>query len=63
MKVEFFKTHCIVKELLDHCKPVASRVKVEGLYKLDVTSKSHQALTSTTMSIESLWHQRYGHIN
>jgi hypothetical protein len=22
LKVEFFKTHCIVKDLLDHCKPM-----------------------------------------
>jgi len=63
LKVEFFKTHCRVKYFLDHCKHVASGIRVGGLYKLDVTSKIHQALTSTTMSIESLWHQRYGHIN
>jgi hypothetical protein len=36
---------------------------VGGLYKLDVTSKAHHALTSATMPIEILWHQRYGHIN
>jgi hypothetical protein len=33
------------------------------LYKLDVTSKNHQALTYETMSTETLCHQRYGHIN
>jgi len=62
LKVEFFKSHCIVKDLLDHCKPVASGIRVGGLYKLDVV-KNHHALTSTTMSTEILWHQRYGHIN
>jgi hypothetical protein len=33
------------------------------LYKLDVTRGTHQALTSTTMSTEELWHRRYGHLN
>jgi hypothetical protein len=63
LKVEFFKTHCIVKDLQDHYKIVASGVRVGGLYKLDVTNKNHQALTYATMPIENLWHQRYGHIN
>jgi hypothetical protein len=52
-----------VKDLKDHYKIVALRVTVGGLYKLDVTSKNHQALTSATMPTETLWHQRYGHIN
>jgi hypothetical protein len=43
LKIEFFKTHCIVKDLQDHYKNVASGVRVGGLYKLDVTSKDHQA--------------------
>jgi hypothetical protein len=33
------------------------------MYKIDVTSQNHQALTSATMPTETLWHQRYGHIN
>jgi hypothetical protein len=33
------------------------------LYKLDVTSKNHQELTSTTIPTETLWHQRYVQIN
>jgi hypothetical protein len=36
---------------------------VGGLYKLDVTSKEHHALTSATMPTEIPWHQSYGHIN
>jgi hypothetical protein len=63
LKVEFFNNYCIVKDLLDHLKTVATRVRARGLYKLDVTSKAHQALTSATMPTEILWHQRYGHIN
>jgi hypothetical protein len=63
LKVEFFKNYCIVKDLLDQFKMVATRVRAGGLYKLYVTSKAHHALTSATMAIEILWHQRYGHIN
>jgi hypothetical protein len=63
LKVEFFKNYCIVKDLLDQYRTVAMGVRAGGLYKLDVTSKEHHALTSATMPTESLWHQRYGHIN
>jgi hypothetical protein len=49
LKVEFFKNYCIVKDLLDQFKIVATGVKSGGLYKLDVTSKAHHALTSATM--------------
>jgi len=63
LKVKFFKTHYIVKDLMDHSKLIASRVRFGGLYKLDVMRKSHQALTSTDMSIEIISHKSYGHIN
>ena len=63
LKVEFFKTHCIVKDLQDHYKTVALGVRIGGLYKLDVMRKNHQDLTSATMPTKNLWHQRYGHIN
>jgi hypothetical protein len=63
LKVEFFKNYCIVKDLLNQFKTVATRVKAGGLYKLDVTNKVHHALISATTPIEILWHQRYGHIN
>jgi hypothetical protein len=63
LKVEFFKNYCIVKDLLDHFQIVAMRVREGGLYKLDVTSKAHHALTSATMPTKTLWHKRYGHIN
>jgi hypothetical protein len=49
LKVEFFKNYCIVKDLLDHFQTVATEVRAGGLYKLDVTSKAHHALTSATM--------------
>ena len=63
LKVEFFKNYCIVKDLLDQYKTLAKGVRVGGQYKLDVTSKEHYALTSPIMPTESLWNQRYGHIN
>ena len=63
LKVKFFKNYCIVKDLLDQYRTVAMGVRAGGLYKIDVTSKENHALASTTMPIESLWHQRYGHIN
>jgi hypothetical protein len=49
LKVEFFKNYCIVKDLFDQYKTVATRVKARGLYKLDVTNKEHHTLTSATM--------------
>jgi hypothetical protein len=61
--VEFFKTHCIVKDLQDHDRNVSSRVRDGGLYKLDVTRKDHQVLTFATMLTETLWRKRYSHIN
>jgi hypothetical protein len=36
---------------------------IEGMNKLDVTRRDHQVLGSTTMSMEELWNQRYGHLN
>ena len=63
LKVEFFKTYCTVKDLLHHYRTIAKGVRAGGLYKLDVTSKAHHALTTTTMPTKNLWHQRYGHIN
>jgi hypothetical protein len=49
LKVEFFKTYCIVKDFLDHYRIVATGVRVGGLYKIDVTNKNHQALIFATM--------------
>jgi hypothetical protein len=34
----------------DHYKIIATGIRVGGLYKLDVKSKNHQALASTTMT-------------
>ena len=39
LKVEFFKNYCIVKDLLEQYITIATRVRVGGLYKLDVTNK------------------------
>jgi hypothetical protein len=63
LKVEFYKSYCVIKDLLDCMKPIASGIHVGGLYKLNVKSAPHQALTSSAMTTVDLWHQRFGHIN
>ena len=63
LNLEFVKSHYFVKDIHDHHKVIGVGVGVGGLYKLNVTRKGHQALAYTTMSIEVLWHQRYGHLN
>lgn len=63
IKIGFFKSYCVIKDLLDRMKPIASGVRVGGLYKLNVGSVPHQALTSSTMTAENMWHQRFSHIN
>jgi hypothetical protein len=62
-KVEFLKSHSVVKDMQDHYKIIEKRIIFEGLYKLDVNKKSHQTLASTTTTTKFLWHQRYDHLN
>ena len=63
MKVEFGKYQCHIKDIRNHFKIVATGSRCGGLYKLDVSKDGHQALASTVITTEELWHQRYGHIN
>ena len=63
MEVEFVKSRFLMKDMQDHYKVIATGGRVGGLYNLDVMMNSHQALTSTTMSIEVLWNIRYGHLD
>ena len=63
LKVEFGKYQCHIKDIRNHYKTVATGSRCGGLYKLDVCKDSHQALASTIITTEELWHQRYGHIN
>ena len=58
LKVEFGKYKCLVKNIQDHYRVVATGYKIGGL-----TKSTHQALTSSVMSHVKLWHQRYGHLN
>ena len=44
-------------------KPIATGIRIGGLYKLDVKSTPQQALMASNKSAENLWHQRLGHIN
>ena len=63
LNVEFMQSKCFVKDIHNHYKVIATGTRIGGLYKLDVTRGTHQALTSTTMSTVELWHRRYGHLN
>ena len=63
LNVEFMQSHCLVKDIQNHHKFIAIGTRIGGLYKLDVTKSNHQALASTTMTTEELWHRRYGHLN
>ena len=63
LKVEFLKSQCLVKDIQDLYRIVSIGTIIGGLYKMDVTKNNHQALASTTMSIEELWNQRYGNLN
>lgn len=63
LKVEFVKSQCVVKDIQDQYKVIATRTRFGCLYKLDVTRKSHQVLASIKISTVDLWHQRYGHLN
>jgi transposase InsO family protein len=63
LKVEFGKYQCLIKDIRNHYKTVATGSRCGGLYKLDVCADSHLALASTITTTEQLWHQRYGHIN
>ena len=57
------QSRCLVKDIQNHYKVIATGTRIRGLYKLDVTKSNHQALTSTTMATEELWHRRYGNLN
>lgn len=50
LKVEFFKSYCIIKDLLDQMKPIATGIRIGGLYKLDVKSTPQQALMTSNKS-------------
>ena len=49
LKVEFFKSHCIIKDLLDEMKPIATGIRIGGLYKLDVRSMPPVSYTHLTL--------------
>lgn len=63
LKVEFFKSHCYIKYLLDGMKNIALGIGTQGLYKLNVRTSPHRDLISSSWTTEELWHQRIGHIN
>lgn len=63
LKVEFFKSNCYIKDLLDGMKTIATEIRTGGLYKFDVRPTPVRALTTVSLTTEELWHQRFFHIN
>lgn len=63
LTVEFMQSNCYVKDSHNHYKVIATGTRLGGLYKLVVTKNKHQALTSSVMSTEELWHRRYVHLS
>ena len=63
LNVEFMQSHYLVKDIQNHHNFIAIGTRIGGLYKLDVTKSNHQALESTTITTEELWHCKYGHLN
>eukprot|EP00253_Pinus_taeda_P009124 PITA_09124 len=61
MHVEFFKTHCVIKDCRNEI--VATGMRVGSLYRLDAKSISKQAMVAGESTTEQLWHQRFGHLN
>ena len=61
LQVKFFRSYCVIKE--NKKEPVSSRVSVGSLYRLNVKRMPRQALASTGLTSENLWHQRFGHLN
>lgn len=45
LQVEFFRSYCVIKD--NKKEPVASEVRVGGMYRLNVKSMAHQDLAST----------------
>ena len=56
LKVEFLKSNCYIKDLLDGMKTISTGIWTGGLYKLDVRPAPVRALTAASLTIEELWH-------
>jgi hypothetical protein len=63
LNVEFFKSNCYIKDLLDGTKTIAIGFQTGGLYKLNVRPAPVRALTIVSLNTKDIWHQRFGHIN
>eukprot|EP00253_Pinus_taeda_P018459 PITA_18459 len=61
MHVEFFKTHCVIKDCRNEI--VATGMRVGSLYRLDAKRISKKAMVAGESTAEQLWHQRFGHLN
>ena len=54
MQVEFFKTHCVIKDCREEI--VVTGVHVGSLYRLDVKSISKRAMVAGGSIAEQRWH-------
>ena len=63
LKLEFFKSNCYIKYLLDGMNTISSGIQIAGMYKLDMRTTLDRALTTSSFTTEELWHQRLDHIN
>jgi transposase InsO family protein len=61
-KVDFYLDKCLIKNINDGFKIVATGVESDGIYKF-LASVDKKAYIATNSSISELWHQKYGHLN
>ena len=63
MKVKFVNIDCLVRDMFHNNKMIAEGIEMGGLYKLETTIVNHEVMTSTSVSMEDIWHLRYGNLN
>eukprot|EP00253_Pinus_taeda_P003869 PITA_03869 len=61
MQVEFFKTHCVIKDCRNEI--VATGMRVGSLYRMDAKSIPKRAMVAGGSTTKQLWHQRFDHLN
>ena len=62
-KVEFYKDKCLIKDINNDYKVVASRYVENGLDKFGRFTSNGKDLVAKTNNVNRLWHERMGHLN
>ena len=62
-KVEFYKDKCLIKDINDNYKVVASRFIENELYRFGRFTSNGKALVAQTNNVIRLWHERMRHLN